>query len=98
PDLAIVEVTEADAAFDARFSARGKVYRYQIWNHLVRSPRRARTSWQVRQPLDMHLMSEAAAGLCGEHDFRAFRASDCERLTTRRLVRRLEVERQGALV
>jgi tRNA pseudouridine38-40 synthase len=37
-DVAIVDAADADAAFDARFSARGKVYRYRIWNHFVRSP------------------------------------------------------------
>ena len=95
PDVAITDVADADAAFDARFSARGKIYRYVVWNHLVRSPRRARTSWHVRSPLDMTVMREAAAALVGEHDFRAFRASDCERRTTRRIVRRLDVFRQG---
>jgi tRNA pseudouridine38-40 synthase len=95
-DLAILEVAEAGAGFDARFSARGKIYRYDVWNHLVRSPLRARTSWHVRQALDMHAIRQAAAALVGEHDFRAFRASDCQRRTTRRLVRRLDVDRRGA--
>lgn len=96
-DVAILDVADADAAFDARFSARGKVYRYLVWNHLVRSPLRARSAWHVRAPLDMPAIREAAAALVGEHDFRAFRASDCERRTTRRVVRRLDVERQAAL-
>jgi tRNA pseudouridine38-40 synthase len=95
-DLAIVEVAEVEAGFDARFSARGKVYRYQVWNHVVRSPLRARSSWHVRQPVDGDAVRRAAAALVGEHDFRAFRAADCERRTTRRVVRRLEVDRQGA--
>jgi tRNA pseudouridine38-40 synthase len=97
-DVAILDVADADAAFDARFSARGKVYRYLVWNHLVRSPRHARTAWHVRGALDMAAIRDAAAALVGEHDFRAFRASDCERRTTRRIIRRLDVERQGALV
>jgi tRNA pseudouridine38-40 synthase len=97
-DVAIIDVADADPTFDARFSARGKVYRYLVWNHLVRSPRHARTTWHVRGTLDMTAIREAAAALVGEHDFRAFRASDCERRTTRRIVRRLDVERQGAEV
>jgi tRNA pseudouridine38-40 synthase len=97
-DIAILDVAEADPEFDARFSARGKVYRYEVWNHLVRSPRRARTSWHVRSAVDMTAMRRAAVALVGEHDFRAFRASDCERRTTRRIVRRLELDRQGALL
>ncbi|HVZ71475.1 MAG TPA: tRNA pseudouridine(38-40) synthase TruA [Polyangia bacterium] len=97
-DVALVEVAEVDDAFDARFSARGKVYRYTVWNHMVRSPRRERTAWHVRQALDMAAITDAAARLVGEHDFRAFRASDCERRTTRRILRRLDVDRQGALL
>jgi tRNA pseudouridine38-40 synthase len=95
-DVAILEVAEADASFDARFSARGKVYRYTVWNHVVRSARHVRTTWHVRQALDMAAIVDAAARLVGDHDFRAFRAADCERRTTRRLLRHLDVERQGA--
>jgi tRNA pseudouridine38-40 synthase len=97
-DLALVDVVEAAPDFDARFSARGKVYRYTVWNHLVRSPLHARTAWHVRRALDMTAIRRAAAALVGEHDFRAFRASDCERKTTRRIIRRLDVDRQGALL
>ena len=86
------------ADFDARFSARGKVYRYTVWNHFVRSPRRARRAWHVREPLDVEAIRVAAAGLVGDHDFRAFRASDCDRRTTRRIVRRLDIDRQGAVL
>jgi tRNA pseudouridine38-40 synthase len=98
PDLAIVDVAEAAADFDARFSARGKIYRYTVWNHFVRSPRLTRTAWHVREPLDTDAIRRAAVALIGEHDFRAFRASDCDRKTTSRIVRRLDVERQGPLM
>jgi tRNA pseudouridine38-40 synthase len=98
PDVALVEVADASADFDARFSARGKVYRYLVWNHFVRAPRWRRRAWHVRQPLDLAAMRRAAAVLVGEHDFAAFRASDCDRKTTRRIVRRVEVERDGPLV
>jgi len=97
-DVAIVDVAEAPADFDARFSARGKIYRYTVWNHFVRSPRLARTTWHVRQPVDTDAIRRAAAALIGEHDFRAFRASDCDRKTTTRIVRRLDVDRQGPLL
>ncbi len=97
-DVALVEITEAAPDFDARFSARGKVYRYTVWSHFVRSPRRHRHAWHVRQPLDMDAIRAAAAVLVGEHDFRAFRASDCDRRTTRRIIRRLDVDRQGAVL
>jgi tRNA pseudouridine38-40 synthase len=97
-DVALVDVALAPDDFDARFSARGKVYRYTVWAHFVRSPLRAKRAWHVRQPLDTEAIRAAAAALVGEHDFRAFRASDCDRRTTRRIVRRIEVDRQGAVL
>ena len=97
-DVAIVDSEDAAATFDARFSARGKIYRYRIWNHFVRSPLHARTSWHCRRPLDLQRMREAAAVLCGEHDFRGFRASDCDRRNTVRVIRRFDIAKQGALI
>ena len=97
-DVAIIDAAEVGDDFDARFSARGKVYRYTVWNHAIRSPRLARTAWHVRQPLDVAAVHDAAARLVGEHDFRAFRAANCERRTTRRILRRLDVDHQGTLL
>ena len=98
PDIAVLELADVDPTFDARRSARGKVYRYRIWNHLVRSPLHARTTWHHRARLDVSAMRAAAAVFVGEHDFRAFRASDCERKTTVRRIRAFEVWRDGAVI
>src|SRR5262249_12621154 len=64
--------------FDPRRHARGKRYRYQIWNRRVRSPLRRDTHWQIFQPLDVAAMRTAGTALLGEHDFSAFRAADCQ--------------------
>jgi tRNA pseudouridine38-40 synthase len=91
--IAVRAADEVPEDFDARHSASGKLYRYQIWNARARSPLRARTHWHVRHPLDGAAMAEAAAVLVGRHDFRAFRAADCGRRTTVRLMRRVAVLR-----
>ncbi len=90
-DVAIIAVDEVDDAFDARRAARGKHYRYRVWNREPRSPLRGRTSWHVHKRLDLPAMSAAARHLLGEHDFTAFRASDCDRKNPVRIVRRLDV-------
>lgn len=97
-DIVLTDVSEAPATFDARFSARGKVYRYRVWNHPVRSAKHARTSWHCRDRLDLVAMRAAAAALGGEHDFAGFRASDCDRRNTVRVIRRFEIVRQGAIL
>lgn len=98
PAIAVLEVADVRPGFNARFDARGKIYRYQVWNHPVRSPRFARHAWHVHDTLDLHAMREAAAVLTGEHDFRAFRSADCDRKNTVRIIRRFEVRRDAALV
>jgi tRNA pseudouridine38-40 synthase len=98
PEIAVLDVADMPAGWSARHDARGKIYRYQVWNHPVRSPRRARRAWHVHDALDTHPMREAAGLLVGEHDFRAFRSSDCDRKNTVRIMRRFEVRRDGALL
>jgi tRNA pseudouridine38-40 synthase len=98
PDVAVLAVEDVAPRFDARRDARGKVYRYLIWNHMNRSPRRRKDVWHVRQPLDVHAMKAASAAFIGEHDFRAFRAANCERLSTVRVIRSFAVWREGALI
>jgi tRNA pseudouridine38-40 synthase len=94
-DIAVREVRFHPLGFNARRSARGKIYRYQIQNVPTRSPLTSRYSWQVYQPLDVDVMREAARTLLGTHDFNAFRASNCEAKTTVRTLRRLDVTGQS---
>jgi tRNA pseudouridine38-40 synthase len=98
PEIAVLDVADVAADFNARFAARGKIYRYQVWNHAVRSPRLDRFAWHVYDALDVHAMREAASVLIGEHDFRAFRSADCDRKNTVRIIRRFDVRKDGALV
>ena len=72
--IAVVSIDEVDDAFDARFSASGKLYRYAIWNREARSPRLDRFAWHTPRALDVEAMRAGAAVLVGRHDFAAFRA------------------------
>lgn len=92
PDsVAVMSAQLVGDDFDARHSSSGKLYRYQIWNGKIRSPLHTRNHWFVGYPLDVEKMRLAAQVLVGRHDFRAFRAADCERETTVRLMKRIEV-------
>ncbi len=96
-----VSVTWARAMpedFHARFSARRRRYRYVIFNRRVRpSFLGGRVSWEHRL-LDVATMQSAAATFLGEHDFSAFRASECQSKSTLREVFSLDVQRKGELV
>jgi tRNA pseudouridine38-40 synthase len=96
PDVAVLAAEEMPPDFHARHSASGKRYEYRISNRPVRSPLLRRTHWQIFRPLDVAAMREGARHLIGDHDFSAFRAADCPARTTRRVLRRLDIERVGA--
>jgi tRNA pseudouridine38-40 synthase len=96
--VAILAVENVADDFDARFSARGKLYRYGIWTAPTRAPLRDRYVWHLRRPIDAARMQAAADLLVGRHDFNAFRAADCERKTTVRTITRLAVARSADLI
>ena len=91
-DVAVVAAAEVAEGFHARHSARGKLYRYRIWNGASPSPLRAARTHRVLTPLDLPAMRTAAEGLLGSHDFRAFQAAGSAPGSTLRTLRRLAIE------
>jgi tRNA pseudouridine38-40 synthase len=83
-DVRVMRVEEAAPEFNARFDARGKTYRYSIWNGPVVPPHLRHFVWHVPQPLDLTVMNAEAAVLIGEHDFAAFQAAGSDVTSTRR--------------
>lgn len=83
--------------FHARFSARGRRYRYLLLN---RAPRpglwQGRVGW-YHGPLDLARMQEAAGQLLGEHDFSAFRAAECQAKTPVKTLWRADIKQIGGL-
>lgn len=81
--------------FHARYSATARSYRYVLLNHPVRpAVDQARVGW-FHLPLDLDQMRRAARLLLGEHDFSAFRSSECQARTPVRTLSRLDVSRHG---
>jgi tRNA pseudouridine38-40 synthase len=96
--LAVLWAREVSPEFHARYSARSRCYRYVLLNHPVRpAADHGRVGW-FHGMLDLERMREAARLLIGEHDFSAFRASECQARSPVRRLHRLEIERRGDYV
>jgi tRNA pseudouridine38-40 synthase len=93
-DVAVRDVRRAPDAFNPRYAARYREYRYTVWNGPP-SPLRERTALGVRDPLDTAAMARAGSAFIGRHDFRAFGAGDRSPVRTVTAVR---VRRSGRLV
>jgi tRNA pseudouridine38-40 synthase len=91
PDVRVIAAERAADDFHARYSARGKTYRYRIFNAPVASPFWFRYALHDARPLDLERMRACAALLVGPHDWTAFSAAQAEAETRVRTVTGLEV-------
>jgi tRNA pseudouridine38-40 synthase len=94
-DIAILWAHPVDPEFHARFSAVRRRYRYVLLNHPVRAGLEHQRAGWFHMPLDVDAMRVAAASLVGEHDFSAFRSSECQARTPVRQFHSLGIERRG---
>ncbi len=85
--------------FHARFSARGKLYRYRIWNAPVLPPFEVGRAWHQHAPLDFDAMREQAQLFVGTHDFAGFAANRGRPETdTVRTIDRVKTGRRGECI
>jgi len=91
PTIRIIAAEEVGPDFHARWSARGKIYRYRVYRGKVVPPTLWRYVLHYPFPLDEDAMRIAASRYVGPHDFAAFAAStgseddDKERSTVREI-------------
>ncbi len=72
-DVRVRRVTAVPGAFDARFSALRRHYRYRVaTSPYGAEPLRARDTVSWPHPVDVDAVNAASAALVGEHDFAAF--------------------------
>ena len=96
PDaMAVLWSTQVADEFHARYSARSRTYRYELLNRPVRAALSAHYAGWFHLPLDVDKMREAAALLLGEHDFSAFRSSECQAKTPVRNIHAFTIDQEG---
>jgi tRNA pseudouridine38-40 synthase len=94
--LRVLRATRAAAGFHARFSATGKIYRYDLWHAPVLPPHLHGRAWHLHGALDHDLLRQLAVLVEGSHDFRGF-CADSGSLpgSTVRTIRRAVVRGRG---
>jgi tRNA pseudouridine38-40 synthase len=93
--VSVLAVERVADHFDARRSARGRVYRYRILNRRAPSALERGRVWHVGTALDVDAMREAAMLLLGKHDFTSFRDTMCQARSPVKTLDALDVMRDG---
>lgn len=92
PDpIAVLEVSQVAADFDARFSAIRRHYLYRIASRRAPLVLDRDRAWRLPIALDAARMHEAAQMLVGNHDFTTFRAAGCQAASPVKTLDRLDV-------
>jgi tRNA pseudouridine38-40 synthase len=98
PDIRVIDAATVDEEFHARFDAKSKTYRYQIYLAEVMSPFLVRYAWHYPYSLDVERLAEESEVLIGTLDYRAFTVADCDAKTFTRTITGVSVEREGDLL
>jgi tRNA pseudouridine38-40 synthase len=94
-DIRVREAAPAAPGFDARRSAVGKLYRYELDTGPLQLPTRRRYAGHLTGDLDPGRVAEAAALYLGRHDFASVASSGGSARTTVRTVTRSEASWRG---
>jgi tRNA pseudouridine38-40 synthase len=97
-DVAVLSAEEMPDEFHARYSARWRRYRYRYLDRPSRPALERGRCWQLRGPLDVDAMSQAANALVGKHDWTSFCSASESAGDRVREMRSARVTRQGDVV
>ena len=99
PTIRVMRCTCVSEDFHARFSAKGKIYRYRVWLGQILPPLENGRAWQVVRDVDVDLLKRAAKLFEDEHDFTDFCANRGKiESTTRRRIHSLRVRNRRDLI
>ncbi len=95
PSVRVVWSKRVTDEFHARFSAQFRHYEYMLINASVSPAILATKAGWYHLPLSLVAMQKGASYLIGEHDFSAFRASECQAKTPIRTMHEALVRQAG---
>lgn len=98
PDIAIIRGEEVPPDFHARYSARGKIYRYRVLLRETRSPLFFNFACRLSPPVDVEKMRIASRSLIGKQDFSAFEASGSSIQDKVRQLDRMDIREEGEVL
>ncbi|MBN2557936.1 MAG: tRNA pseudouridine(38-40) synthase TruA [Clostridia bacterium] len=97
-DISIISSCRVADEFHSRFDARGKHYRYLIFNRQERSPFFENRAYRYGKEIDLSKMKAAALHFKGTHDFLGFMASGSDIEDTTRIIYGIDIGKDGDLI
>jgi tRNA pseudouridine38-40 synthase len=97
-DITVLSSIEVSSEFNARFSAKGKRYRYLIYNSECRPSIMRNRACHVRTLLDVDAMLKAAQYFLGTHDFSAFKSTGSSVISNERTINLSTIKKEDNII
>lgn len=97
-DIVIRRSEEVASDFHSRYSAKGKKYRYIIYNSEMSSALLRNRAYHIPSKLDYNAMCKAVSYFPGTHDFSAFRATGSSVKTSVRTIFEAALDKDGDII
>ena len=94
-DIGVISIEEMPERFHSRLNAKGKTYRYRIWNSSLPCVFERRYVYELPHQLELDAMKAASCYFVGTHDFRAFTSNKKGRKSTVRTIDAIHLENTG---
>ena len=91
--ISITTLKKRNSNFNARYSAKERIYEYVIINRLAPPSIEKNRAWHIRKKLDLEMIKKGAKKLFGTCDFSTFRASNCYSKSPIRTLKKIKVKR-----
>mgnify|MGYP000055929003 FL=1 len=91
--ISITTLKKRNSNFNARYSARERIYEYVIINRLAPPSIERNRAWHIRKKLDLGMIKKGTKKLSGTYDFSTFRASNCYSKSPIRTLKKIKVKR-----
>ena len=91
--ISITTLKKRNSNFNARYSAKERIYEYVIINRLAQPSIERNRAWHIRKKLDLEMIKKGAKKLFGTCDFSTFRASNCYSKSPIRTLKKIKVKR-----
>lgn len=97
-DIAVLSCESVPLDFHARYSCKGKEYKYIILNSEIRNPFLSDRAFKYWYRMDDKLIQEAAQCFVGTHDFKSFCARRSGVTNTVRTIHSFDIKRENDIV
>lgn len=97
-EIAVIDCTEVDEDFHARYSCTSKEYVYKIYNGKIRDPFTSKYAYHYKYKIDEEYLNKEAQAFVGTYDYKGFCSAHSDVESTVRTVKSCTVWREGDMV